>query len=358
MAYNYPSPDFFYFGTGSDGDVTLTTSSDTTGPVVSGMLQRDAYFNNLTISGSGQLKVGGYKLYVRGTLDISGATGVAISLGTGSNGTNATGSAAVSSQSGIQKTSHGVFQNNGPNSGAGQITNGSAGQALPQVSAYWCGNSGAAGKGGNASIYTGGAGGVATSTRYPYVANYFSPYYLGTIGQGPGNIASLAGGGGAGSNVAGQAGGAGGGGAHSGGLIWISAYAINRSSSNAVGAIQNNGFNGGNGFTPTVGNCGGGGGAGGNGGGIVMIFFNKLLGSTATNLIQVDGGNGGNGGNGVGTGLGGDGGGGGGAGSVFYQNLQTGAYYSVLPGDGTASVAGSGITGGTGAAGVQRRVSL
>ena len=53
------------FGDGSDGDVIIT------GPHT---LSRNMHFRNLTIYGSGKLITKGYKIHVRGTMDLTGAS--------------------------------------------------------------------------------------------------------------------------------------------------------------------------------------------------------------------------------------------------------------------------------------------
>jgi hypothetical protein len=69
--------DAFYFGDGSDGNVTI--SSGTT------RITRDTYYNNLTISGTGKLDTGCFRVFVKDTLDITaaGAESIFTSVNTG-----------------------------------------------------------------------------------------------------------------------------------------------------------------------------------------------------------------------------------------------------------------------------------
>ena len=60
-----------YCGDGSDGDVNINSGSFSSGPITSNQLTRDAYFNNLTLSG-GDLDTNGYKLFIKGILTRSG----------------------------------------------------------------------------------------------------------------------------------------------------------------------------------------------------------------------------------------------------------------------------------------------
>src|SRR5208282_5619394 len=75
------------YGDGSDGAYTLSTGVIT--------LQRDMFYTNLTISGTGNIITNGYKIYVSGTLNISAAPAGAIQFN-GNNGSNSTGSAGGS----------------------------------------------------------------------------------------------------------------------------------------------------------------------------------------------------------------------------------------------------------------------
>ena len=67
-----PSPTNMYvsYGDGSDGDLSLSSGLFT--------LTRDMYYNNLTLSGTSTIRTNGFRLYIKGTLDISNAGFMAI----------------------------------------------------------------------------------------------------------------------------------------------------------------------------------------------------------------------------------------------------------------------------------------
>ena len=92
----------------------------------------------------------------------------------------------------------------------------------------------------------------------------------------------------------------------------------------------------------------------------VAVGIGNTTGATATNCIDVSGGNGGNGGNGVGTGAGGGGGASGYSGGVELININPGSYsYTAIEATTTtAGAAASGVTGGAGATATAARVSL
>ena len=76
------------YGDGSDGSVTVTSSTFTGGPITSGVLTRDAYFTTLTINSPYILKTGGFRIFCsvalvnNGTIDNSGNAGGNASAGT------------------------------------------------------------------------------------------------------------------------------------------------------------------------------------------------------------------------------------------------------------------------------------
>lgn len=360
MAYNYPPLSNFMFGSGSDGDATISTTTYTGGPVSNGELIRDAFFNNLTITSSGQLKLGRFRLFVKGTLDISGASGVAILNGTGLAGINASGATQGGNRSQIN-TQGTVPLMVGTGAGAAGGTGaGATPTALGQPAGFWGGDSNVGGKGGNVGATLGGNGGAFTNaTRTLWKVGFINDF-LATYGTALSSYAGCAGsGGGAGAGSGGVTGGGGGGGAQPGGYVYIAANILNRSSSNVAGTINANGLVGGNGGNGSVGNTGGGGGGAGGGGGVVYLIYNSLAGTAATDLVACDGGNGGTGGNGSGTGEGGTGGTGGGSGQIFIVNLSNGTFVSQGPNvAGPAGSGPSGTTGGAGGTGSTLRVTL
>ena len=57
------------YGDGSDGNVSLSSGTIN--------LTRTMYYNSLTLSGTAVLNTNGYKIYVKGTLSLSGSAAIA-----------------------------------------------------------------------------------------------------------------------------------------------------------------------------------------------------------------------------------------------------------------------------------------
>lgn len=348
------------FGTGADGAVTISSGTTT--------LVRDMHYSSLTISGTGKIYTAGWTIYVSGTLDLTAAGAQALGFyGTGGN--NASGAAAGSfgiSYQGLTAPS-GHNGASGPNGSTGAGTN----QSAITVNYAFGGKGGDGGSGGSAlgGVTLGGTGAAATignrlatwpnAGQMKQVLGFPVPSSTGT-GTLNGIWASMSGGPpGAGAGDGTNSGGGAGGSGFSGGCVSIYAAVINRGASTAVGAISVTGGSGFTGGTPAAGNAGGGGGGSGSGGGFVNIVAGALIGSTATNAIDLSGGTGGSGGNGVGTGTGGSGGGGGGSGT--YQTLVLSPASFTSLGTSTAGSAGgaaSGTTGGSGGSGATVRANL
>lgn len=338
-----------FFGSGSDGNVTISAGTTT--------LSRDMFYDNLTINGTGQIEVNGFKIFVKGTLDITAAPNKAIysNAVVGANGSAAGAGAGF----GTNRTTGSLENNDGGGAGGSGTTG--AGQVSPAVGtppAGNGGNSGASGAGG-AGVNAGGAlrAGVSVPTGLLMNRQTFELIKGATLlnGGAPGP-----GGGGGGGNGT-ESGGGGGAGGCSGGVIYIAANTINRSGSTASGAIWANGANGGNGATNNAVtlSAGGGGGGGGAGGGWVYISYSSLTGSTATNAIDTSGGAGGNGGAGkFAAGYGGNGGNGGNGGSVTLYNTTSITCTHTIGASGSAGTAGTINAGGTGGAGGSGLVSL
>lgn len=325
-----------FFGDGSDGNVTVSTSIS---------LSRDTYYNNLTLVAGGSINTVGWRIFVKNTLDITSADANAIKtpINSGGNATIGTGGTAATQQA-IRSWMSSTTPVAGVNGTVGVGNNGNTNVA----SGGFCGgSSGVAGAGGTGSGGAGGSAGVRnlaaqfTSMPLPFLLP------IGQSGSGQrGGVDSPSGGSGGGD---GTSGGGSGGGAAGGGMVAIFAYNINRSSSNAnVGVISAIGGNGGNGAAPTGGNRGGGGGAGGGGGGNIYIVHAGLLGTTHANALDVSGGNGGNGGAGTGTGTAGAGGQGGSGGRVAVINIAA-ETNTLFDGTGSAGTTATGVTGGPGA---------
>ncbi len=344
-----------FFGDGSDGDLVVTTSSATSGPLTSGALTRDAYFNNLTISGSGAINTAGFRLFVKGVLDITAAGASAICRPKNSGGTGAATTGGTAGTVHATKTVGGsAFSATA--GGAG----GSPGAAATAVSASSFSNGGVggvSGAGGDAVAalpYTGGAAGIASASqtslslrRLAYDLLFGANPLLG----GQSGVGGAGGGQGGGSS---QGGGGGGGGA-GGGVVFVAARTIARSGSTHTGAISAIGGDGGNGGNATAAagdDGGGGGGASGSGGGWIYFAYASLTGTSATGALDAAGGKGGNGGNGSGGGgaTGGNGGHGGAGGRVTLINVGDGTVAETVGTAGLAGTAHSGATGGAGGA--------
>ena len=339
------------YGTGADGDFSAAAGTTT--------LTNDMFWNNVTLTGTAKIVTAGYRIFIRGVLDLvnAGVDAIASNGGSGTSGAGTT-AGAVGTQ-----TTAGTL----PVSGSG-----SSGQASPAVNVAGVtaaapttqtpSNGANAGSGGAGGSGQAGAGGAARTGGVTTLATNFFRFTVETQR----NAASvLAGGGGAGggsgaSDNPGRGGPSGGGGA-GGGFVYISANSINRSTATTpASVISARGGNGGNGGNAVAGgtNVGGGGGAGGAGGGWVYLVYGSITGSTGVNAIDVSGSTGGNGGNGAGTGLGGNGGGGGGGGRVVIINLSTNSSTSALGGLPVNGSAAVGNIGGAGAAGITFMVSL
>ena len=333
------------FGDGSDGDVTLAGALT---------LARDMYYNNLTLTTGALVNTAAYRIFVKGTLDLSNAPANAL-FSTGGNGVNSASSAGGAAGAAVAANTLG-----GSGAGsAGAASSATTGAISAASGATNPGNGGSGGQSGAGGTGAGGAGGAAQAGATASNPLSFRRWATEMV-RGVTLITSGAGGrGGSGGGGSGTvAGGGGGGGGAGGGTIYIAASSINRGASTAANAINANGGNGGNGFSTATTNAGGGSGAGGGGGGWVYVAYRELLGTGATNTITASGGTGGNGGNGNGTGIGGAGGTGGAGGRVILQNVLLGTGSEVVGTSGTAGGAAVGTAGGAGGAGGSVLVGL
>jgi hypothetical protein len=327
--------DIAYFGDGSDGAVSITTTV---------VLTRDMYYSNLAISGAGILQTNGWRVFVSGVLDLSAAGAGAIAPNipstVGGNGASPTGGTSGFGRAGT------FFQTLNGNVGGGGATaaNGSATGGGPNSVLAPGALGGIGGSGGPGGIGTGtGTPGPGSSTAASAIARLrllltlpvipltttTAPIYFAGGGGGSG-------GGGSGATNAVNGGGGGGGGGPAG-AIFLWARTILRGAGTAAGVINLSGMNGGNGG-PLTGGAGSGGGGGGGGGGFAYLVYRFLTGSTATNAINLSGGNGGNAG--AGTALQqGQGGQGGQAGYAVFCNIATDTITA------SGGAAGSGPTG-------------
>lgn len=348
-----------WFGNGYDGDVTVTT--------VLAALTRDMYYNSLTISGSGSIPSQGWRIFVKGTLDLTtaGANAIHCNGNVGITASSTSGAAAPASVSSTAILPNGLVGTAGGAGGAAAGTSGStpgtdAGIVFGGASTTsGSGGTGASGAGGS------GAGNGYSSSVSATTANGF-PHHLAAFpcgtrtdlqsGQGGG------GGGGGGGGSSGNGGGAGSGGS-GGGVVVVFAALIVRGTGTAIGCLSANGGVGGDGFgfVPPVasGGRGGGGGGSGGGGGAIYLVAGSLSGATTANALRANGGNGGAGGNGDTNAAGGAGGAGAMSGQIVFLNLE--AVTITAPTKWvtfTSGGAASGATGGAGATGSTTQADL
>lgn len=300
---------FRSLGDGSDGNVTISSGTTT--------MQRDMFYNNLTISGSGNLITNGFKLFVKNNLDLTAAPVGAIQWNgnAGGNASGATGGSAPAAQPGTTIGDIGLAA-----AGATSTTaTGTAGGVSTVVSGLG-GNGGAGGRGGVGGSGNPLAGSAQRVTTVLSTIRRFDPTLLyGTTEYQAGSGGS---GGSAGSGDGTNVGGGSGAGGNGGGFVAIYAANIIKSSATPAGCIQANGGLGGNGASATVGVTGGGGGGGGGSGGVIYICYNFKYGPTITNMLQATGANGGIGGDGFGTGASGANGGDAGTGGrIIYRQI-------------------------------------
>jgi hypothetical protein len=272
------------FGSGSDGDVTI--SGNTT-------LTSDMNYGNLTINNGITLSTGGYKIRVKG---ISITTGTGKIINNGGAGGNA--SAGTAGTAGTKAPGFSVPPGHaGKDGGAGVSQGGgNAGTAGVNPTKALCDNAGAGGNGGSGTFGGGGGGGAGTdsATIYNFPIDYANASLLidiqPTISAISPNAGSGSGGGGGGADTPGGMSGGGGGSGGSGGYVWIAAKTIAEGFN-----VESIGGAGGNGGDSTGGLSlgGGGGGAGGSGGTIILIY--ETIGSYTFTVTGDTGGTGGSG---------------------------------------------------------------
>jgi len=248
-----------FFGDGADGDVSVSTSIS---------LTREMSYNNLTVTGTGNITTNGYIIRVRRNLVINSGGVINCDGKNGSGNTAGTGaySSTVYPEFGVPSDGG----TGGVASSAGSIAqSGAAGGTYVIINT-------------NSPIQfrvgSGGGGGGQINND------------SGALAQGGRTVWMLAGSGGAGKDanwVSGTVqlnGGGGGGGA---GVCCVYAYSINN-----AGVIRANGGNGGNGAVSGSNSAGGG---GGGGGGVVIVYYRTTSGS-GVGTLQANGGTAGTGG--------------------------------------------------------------
>lgn len=342
------------FGDGTDGDVTINAGTT--------VLVKDMYYNNLTLISPGKITTNGYKIFVKGTLDITNAGGSTTTITISNSGTDGTLTAS-STGGGAGGASVGTTVGSSGAGGAGG-NGGAAGAsgsqaAAPSALAVGNGNNGGAGGTGGNGDGTGHGNGGATRAGALVTAGLSFHRVDFNLLRGAtllGGGAGGAGGSGGGSGGTNGTGGGGGGGASGGGVICIFANTLNRSPSVVVGPVfiakGGGGGGGANGSTGASTNHGGGGGGGaGGGGGWIYFVYQTIQGSSVTALFDASGGSGATGGNGSGgTATGGTGGTGGAGGRVTILQISSGSLVS-FESVGTTGSSGSGPTGTSGGGG-------
>ena len=246
---NQSSGNVYLNGDGSETDQNLVISTNTD-------LTRDMYYNNLTVNSGVTLFTKGFRIFVKGTLNVNGVLNNA-----GQNGIF-DGTAALGGIGGFTGTLGGGADGATAPSGGG-ISAGNNGNTVPTLSRIG-GNGGAAGSSLDGGV--GGSGGTsnnpATNSGGVHVIKSLPSILSGRDLDG----VKLYGGNGGGSGGSGpqgnSSGGSGGGGG--GGMI-VSARIIK-----GTGAFTVNGGNGGTVTSPYTG-----GGGGGGGGGYMIILCGK-----------------------------------------------------------------------------------
>jgi len=260
------------FGNGSDGDVIISVNTS---------LDRDMYYNNLTINDGIVLNPNGYRIFVKNILTNNG-----VIARNGNNASGNTGGPALSTGS----IYGGLGGKNGGHSQYGQSTPGVKGDNLnPSLTGV---NGVSGGNGGNGSTYQGGtpgAGGTATIeaasvsiydlftsavTLNSEKTSAFAPLMIGATSLTTLSTSAASGSGGSGGGQGGGSNGYGGGSGGNGGIVYISAYTLINN-----GTIEAKGGNGGQGGSSSPGSGVGGGGGGGQGGLIVLIYRSITLGT-------------------------------------------------------------------------------
>lgn len=356
----------YFFGDGYDGDVEISS-----GEVV---LEKDMYYNNLTVNGTGSIRTNGFRVFVKGILDLSSAPASAIHHN-GNDGENASGVTGGAGGEAVQcaTVGGGLAGREGNNGSTAANSSGAGNQnKVPEDRFYSC-NGGAGGGSGYGGIGT-GSGSPALQSRGSSIGfdgdpfgstpnkMFFNSFTKDLVSgvlndniNGTRGTATLlwgAGGGAGGSSGEGSssagATGAGGGGGSGAGVVFISARQIKRGSETAEGAISAVGGRGGNGSNAVVSGAGGGSGGGGGGGGFIYLSYMSLCGDEKENMLNASGGKGGSGGNGVGGGTGAEGGQGGKGGFIQTLHLSTNIsnFVSGTPGNLLPQNPHSGVTGG------------
>jgi hypothetical protein len=336
-----------YFGGGFDGDVTIT------GNVT---LVRDMYYNNLTISGVGNIQTAGYRIFVAEVFTPSGSFTSGKIYRNGNAGGSATSGAGGGGAGGLNTAWFGGSTGS-QNGGAGGSGASPGGNAVTNTgnTGNLGGDPGSSGNGGAGTTTAGGVSAASStiSAANSIINNRYADFFFRNSAYINGGVGAQGGsGGGGGSNIGGGGGGGGGGGA----IIWLSARTIDVSSASGI-ILSARGGPAGNGANVAGAGGGGGGGGAGGGGGYCFCAYKNLIGSYST-FIDVSGGNGGNGGTSQPGTLGGEGGGSGGGGQATLVNIETGIVTMLTKIAPVAKVPNVGQTGGAGAVATTHQLGI
>ncbi len=273
------------FGDVSDGNATITGFTT---------LTREMYYNNLTVTSTGELKPNGNRIFVAGTLTIESGGSINDDGFSATNQTGRTGFVARNYLGG-----QGTNAGSGWSVNSATVANGNAAVNNSNCSLNSINFAPTGGKGGDSTTRTGGAGGSAPQNAIPQK-------WASRVMDGRGSFGAFNGGAGGG-----------------GGAVTVTSY----TSGNFIS------------------------GGGGSGAGIVWIAAKNIVNN---GRISAQGGNGANASLGVGTGgCGGGGGGGGGNVAIITQSTSIGGTVSVTGGIGGTGAATAGQTGLNGANGAQ-----
>lgn len=250
-----------FYGDGSDSDATITGIT---------ILQRDTYYNNLTINNGGILRPNGWRIFVKGTLNIIAGGLIDRNGNAGAAGGNAglTGGAGGAAATGLTDDGSTALGGSGAGTAGRANTTPGAGSAVTVIPAGTVGEGGNGGGGGGGEGNVGGSVAIAntvgtniTVAKFRSLGITLAVNYLQLISGGTGGR-----GGSSGSGDGVTRGGGGGGGGAGGGVMGIWAKTItNAGTISAVG-----GAGGAGGATDDFSGAGGGGGGGG--GGFIYIF--------------------------------------------------------------------------------------
>lgn len=334
------------FGNGEDGDAVINAGIVT--------LTQDTYYNNLTISGTGQLRTNGFRVFIKNNLDITNAQVNAITLN-GFDGSNSATQAGASGGSAYVAATLGACTAGGAGA-TGVVGVGAQAAVAGSTTPSNGGSSGAGGAGGSGGSGAGGALRVAATATIPIDFARFTYDLIRGVTLVQGGAGGPGGSSGAGDGV--NLGRGGGGGGAGGGVLAIWAKHIIKSVSTPASCITSKGGRGGTGATGAAGNVGGGGGGAGAGGGYIIIFYETLAGPVVSDLLDTSGGDGGIGGNGFGTGIGGAGGSGGNGGRIRRHCTLNKTGSTVLGSNGVTGNLGVGVVGGAPGAGGMCKASL